>query len=162
MDIDTIIDGIIAGLVSTCIMTIYEIPFWRIWGIKGILEWHENQVLTSKLLKNISKTKSYTGTYAGILLLHIINGTLAGIIFPFIYLIFISFFSQAFQLSTILGIIFGILLWLLTLLPIHKPITGLPVWNHPLGKGPAIISFCGHVLYGFTLGTVTNALFLHR
>jgi hypothetical protein len=162
MDIDTIIDGIIAGLVSTCIMTIYEIPFWRIWGIKGILEWHENQILTSKLLKGISKTKSYTGTYAGILLLHIINGTLAGIIFPFIYLIFISFFSQAFQLSTILGIIFGILLWLLTLLPIHKPITGLPVWNHPLGKGPAIISFCGHVLYGFTLGTVTNTLFLHR
>lgn len=162
MDIDTIIDGIIAGLISTCIMTIYEIPFWRIWGIKGILEWHENQVLTSKLLKNISKTKSSTGTYAGILLLHIINGTLAGIIFPFIYLIFISFFSQAFQLSTILGIIFGILLWLLTLLPIHKPITGLPVWNHPLGKGPAIISFCGHVLYGFTLGTVTNTLFLHR
>jgi hypothetical protein len=162
MEIEIIIDGIIAGLVSTCIMTIYEIPFWRIWGIKGILEWHENQILTSKLVKDISKTKSYIGIYAGILLLHIINGTLAGIIFPFIYLIFISFFSQAFQLSTILGIIFGILLWLLTLLPIHKPITGLPVWNHPLGKGPAIISFCGHVLYGFTLGTVTNTLFLHR
>ena len=55
-----IIDGIIAGLVSTCIMTIYEIPFWRIWGIKGILEWHENQILTSKLIKKFSKTKSDT------------------------------------------------------------------------------------------------------
>ena len=89
---ETIIDGIIAGLVSTCIMTIYEIPFWRIWGIKGILEWHENQILTSKLIKKFSKTKSDTGIYAGILLLHIINGTLAGIIFPFIYLFFISLF----------------------------------------------------------------------
>ncbi len=158
-----LIDGIIAGLVSTCIMTIYEIPFWRIWGIKGILEWHENQILTSKLIKKFSKTKSDTGIYAGILLLHIINGTLAGITFPFIYLFFIPlFFSHSFQWSTTLGIIFGILLWLLTLLPIHKPITGLPVWNHPLGKGPAIISFCGHVLYGFTLGTVTNTLLLYR
>jgi len=162
METEIIIDGTIAGLVSTCIMTLYEIPFWRIWGIKGILEWHENQILTSKLLRNLSKTKSYTGIYAGILILHIINGTLAGIIFPFIYLFFISFFSQGFQLSTILGIIFGVLLWLLTLLPIHKPITGLPVWNHPLGKGPAIASFCGHALYGFTLGTVTNTLFFHR
>ena len=144
-------------------MTIYEIPFWRIWGIKGILEWHENQILTSKLIKKFSKTKSDTCIYTGIFLLHIINGTLAGIIFPFIYLFFTSlFFSHSFQLSTTLGIIFGILLWLLTLLPIHKPITGLPVWNHPLGKGPAIISFCGHILYGFTLGTVTNTLLLYR
>ena len=158
-----IIDGIIAGLVSTCIMTIYEIPFWRIWGIKGILEWHENQILTSKLIKKFSKTKSDTCIYTGIFLLHIINGTLAGITFPFIYLFFTPlFFSHSFQLSTTLGIIFGILLWLLTLLPIHKPITGLPVWNHPLGKGPAIISFCGHILYGFTLGTVTNTLLLYR
>lgn len=158
-----IIDGIIAGLVSTCIMTIYEIPFWRIWGIKGILEWHENQILTSKLIKKFSKTKSDTCIYKGIFLLHIINGTLAGITFPFIYLFFTPlFFSHSFQLSTTLGIIFGILLWLLTLLPIHKPITGLPVWNHPLGKGPAIISFCGHILYGFTLGTVTNTLLLYR
>ena len=160
---ETIIDGIIAGLVSTCIMTVYEIPFWRIWGIKGILEWHENQILTSKLIKRFSKAKSDMGIYAGILLLHIINGTLAGIIFPFIYLFFLSlFYPHGFQLSTILGTIFGVLLWLLTLLPIHKPITGLSVWNHPLGKGPAIISFCGHIIYGFTLGAVTNTLLLYR
>jgi hypothetical protein len=158
---EIIIGGIIAGLVSTSIMTIYEIPFWRIWGIKGILEWHENQILTSKLIKKFSETESDMDTYAGILLLHTINGTLAGIIFPFIYLFFTSLsYTHGFQLSAILGTIFGILLWLLTLLPIHKPITGLSVWNHPLGKGPAIISFCGHILYGFTLGIVTNTLLL--
>ena len=89
-----IIDGIIAGLVSTCIMTIYEIPFWRIWGIKGILEWHENQILTSKLIKKFSKTKSDTGVYTGILLLHIINGLARWnnfSIYLFIYYIIIFF-----------------------------------------------------------------------
>ncbi|HEY0579479.1 MAG TPA: hypothetical protein VGC75_02120, partial [Candidatus Nitrosocosmicus sp.] len=94
-----------------------------------------------------------------ILLLHIINGTVAAIVFPFVNLFFTSLFSQnEFRLSIIFGIAYGILLWTLTLLPIHKPITGLSIWNHPLGKGPTIISICGHLLYGGILGTVTSLL----
>src|SRR3712207_6919415 len=31
-----------------------------------------------------------------------------------------------------------------TLVPIHKPITGLHPWNHPLGHWPAIASLIGH------------------
>lgn len=42
---------VIAGLVSTSTMTIFEVHFWRRWRIPGILEWHENQVLTSKFKK---------------------------------------------------------------------------------------------------------------
>ncbi len=154
-----IVDGITAGLLSTGIMTIFEIPFWKVWGIKGILEWHENQILVSKLIKKIKRTEYDTVSYTGILLLHIINGTLAAIVFPFVNLFFTSlFFPNDFRLSIILGIAYGILLWILTLLPIHKPITGLSIWNHPLGIGPAITSICGHILYGITLAIVTNIL----
>jgi uncharacterized membrane protein YagU involved in acid resistance len=151
--------GIIAGLISTAMMTIFEIPFWRLFGIQGILEWHENQILVSRVLKKIKKRERDTVCYTGILLLHIINGTAASIVFPLVNLFFTSLFSQnEFRLSIIFGIAYGILLWTLTLLPIHKPITGLSIWNHPLGKGPAIISICGHLIYGITLGTVTSLL----
>ena len=82
---------------------------------------------------------------------------LAAIVFPFVYLFFTPlFYLNKDSFPIIVGIIYGILLWVLTLLPIHKPITGLSIWNHPLGKGPLIISFCGHMLYGITLGTITN------
>ena len=156
-----IVDGIVAGLVSTCLMTIFEIPFWRIWGIAGVLEWHENQILASKLKSKFTKDEHNAVSYTEILILHVINGVLASIIFPFVYIFFISIlFINDYSLSITLGIMYGTLLWTMTLLPIHKPITGLSVWNHPLGKGPAIISFCGHILYGFTLGIVTNTLLL--
>jgi hypothetical protein len=157
--IKLIIDGISAGLISTTIMTMLEIPFLRIWGIQGILEFHENQILVSNLIKKFKRTENNSTSYIGIFLLHIINGTLAALVFPFVYLFFTPlFFINKFSLSIITGIIYGILLWVLTLLPIHKPITGLSVWNHPLGKGPLIISLCGHILYGLALGIITNIL----
>ena len=141
-------------------MTIYEIPFWKLWGIKGILEWHENQIIGSKILKKF-KRNNYHVNYTVILFLHIINGVLVAIVFPFVNLI-LSYpsFSNRYLLSIIWGIIYGILLWMLTLLPIHKPITGLSIRNHPLGNGPAIVSFSGHILYGTSLGTITSILLL--
>ncbi len=158
--IEIIIDGIIAGLISTSLMTIFEIPFWRKWGIQGILEWHENQILISKLIKKITRIEYDTISYNGILLLHITNGVITAIVFPFVNLYFSSLFfsSNEMRISIMLGIAYGILLWILTLLPIHKPITGLPVWNHPIGKGPAIVSFCGHIIYGITLGATIYIL----
>jgi hypothetical protein len=157
--IKLIIDGISAGLISTTIMTMLEIPFLRIWGIQGILEFHENQILVSNLIKKFKRTENNSTSYIGIFLLHIINGTLAALVFPFVYLFSTSlFFINKFSISIITGIRYGILLWVLTLLPIHKPITGLSVWNHPLGKGPLIISLCGHILYGLALGIITNIL----
>jgi hypothetical protein len=157
--IKTIVDGIATGLISTTIMTIWELPFWKIWGIQGILEWHENQILVAKIIKKFKRTENNSTSYIGIFLLHIINGTLAALVFPFVYLFFTSpFFINKFSISIIAGIIYGIFLWILTLLPIHKPITGLSIWDHPLGKGPLIISFCGHMLYGITLGITTNIL----
>jgi len=58
-------------------------------------------------------------------------------------------------LVTLSGIVYGWLLWIITLVPIHKPITGLAVWNHPLGHSPALVSLGGHVVYGVVLGFMT-------
>jgi hypothetical protein len=52
----------------------------------------------------------------------------------------------------LLSTTYGIILWILTLASIHKPLTGLHPWNHPLGKMPAIASLSGHVVFGVTVG----------
>lgn len=147
MDYYNIYNGLVGGIGATIIMTIFEIPFWKRWGVEGILEWHENQILFTKYIsKNTNKTN-----YKGIFLLHIVNGILGGLGLW----IGISFIPLLNNIPIyILGIFYGWFLWILTLIPIHKPITGLDPWFHPLGKGPAIVSLAGHTLYGITMGLI--------
>ncbi|MDP9489708.1 MAG: hypothetical protein M3P28_05875 [Thermoproteota archaeon] len=54
----------------------------------------------------------------------------------------------------ILSLVYDFALWMVTLVPIHKPITGYPVWNHYLGHLPSIASLMGHLIYGLVLGIV--------
>ena len=61
--------------------------------------------------------------------------------------------------AVFVGIIYGLLLWVLTLLPIHKPITGIDPFKHPLGLGPAITSLTGHILYGVILSVLILQIF---
>jgi hypothetical protein len=141
-----------AGLISTGVMTIIEIPFWKKWGITGILEWHENQILSSKYFRF-----SHPDSFLGILSLHFLNGSIGGfglllglILIP--YLINIHFL--------ILGSIYGVFLWVFTLIPIHKSITEINPFRHPLGIGPVIVSFIGHIFYGIMLISLFRVLFL--
>jgi hypothetical protein len=128
-------------------MTILEIPFWKRWKLIGILEWHENQVLTCKIFR-LSDTKNYFG---GIFLLHFLNGGLGGIGL-LLALVLIPYLQEIPML--IIGLLYAFFLWIITLVPIHKPITRINPWNHPLGKGPIIISLLGHAIYGITLAII--------
>jgi hypothetical protein len=143
--------GIFGSMIATTIMTLYEIPFWRKWGLTGVFEWHENQILSIRFF-GISRR---VVQYRGIFFLHFLNGTLGGLLFPFVvtYLII----PHSMMLVILLGIVYGGLLWIITLVPIHKPITGLAVWNHPLGHYPALVSLGGHVVYGVVLGFMIAA-----
>jgi hypothetical protein len=148
--------GLIAGILSTAAMTITEIPSWKKWGIYGVFEWHENYIITKRLYLLFSNTieKERQSYFKGIFFFHFLNGALAAIAFPYI----IYFLSHSFSFTIIsfslFGILYGIALWIVTLVPIHKPITGYSVWNHPLGHVPAFASLSGHVVYGIVLGLV--------
>jgi hypothetical protein len=148
--------GLIAGILSTAAMTITEIPSWKKWGIYGVFEWHENYIITKCLYLLFSNTieKERQSYFKGIFFFHFLNGALAAIAFPYI----IYFLSHSFSFTIIsfslFGILYGIALWIVTLVPIHKPITGYSVWNHPLGHVPAFASLSGHVVYGIVLGLV--------
>jgi hypothetical protein len=103
--------------------------------------------LISKLLRLDVKILNFPGIF----LLHFINWGLGGVGL----LLAIKFVPQLSAIPILLlGLLYGFLLWILTLAPIHKPITGLHPWNHPLGKGPALASLSGHALYGLVLGSI--------
>jgi hypothetical protein len=156
--------GLVGGIVSTAAMTLTEIPSWRRWGLHGVFEWHENQILSDRLLRpffyRIREDENKTTIhFKGIFFLHFINGSLAGIAFPYIvYFVLAPLGTPDIAQVYLLGIFYGSILWLLTLAPIHKPITGLSPWNHPLGHSPVLVSFGGHLVYGIVLAAVVGVL----
>lgn len=157
--------GLVGGIISTAAMTLTEIPSWRRWGLHGVFEWHENQILSNRLRRPFSyhirkdEYKTTTIHFKGIFFLHFINGSLAGIAFPyFVYFVLASLGDSGIAQVYLLGILYCSILWLLTLAPIHKPITGLSPWNHPLGHLPALASFGGHLVYGIVLAAIVGIL----
>jgi hypothetical protein len=148
----SVLIGLLGGVLSTIAMTISEIPSWKKWGLLGVFEWHENQIITVRLF-HISDLQHIH--FKGIFLFHFLNGALAGIAFPFISSFFTSVIHYIMPFS-LLGILYSIALWILTLVPIHKPITGLSPWSHPLGHLPLLASLGGHIVYGILLGVVVS------
>jgi hypothetical protein len=144
IDLFTVTLSLLAGLVATGIMTLLEIPSWKRWGLSGILEWHENQILSVKFF-GLSPSNIH---FNGIFLLHFLNGSIGG----FGILLGIGLFPFLMKIHPlVIGPLYGLLLWVLTLLTIHKQLTGINPFKHPLGYGPLIVSFAGHIIYGISL-----------
>lgn len=143
-----IFSGLVSGIVATVVMTVTEIPSWRKWGLQGVFEWHENQLLSARFF-HIPREKI---SIKYIFFLHFLNGSLAGIAFTLILSILDIPITRDYVLVS--SAVYGFMLWIVTLVPIHKPITGYSVWNHQLGHLPSIASLIGHVIYGFVLGIV--------
>ena len=130
---------------ATATMTLTEWIFWKKWGLQGVLEWHENQMLISRFLKLDKKRLHFLGIFG----LHFLNGALGGL--GLVLALYLILALNNIPLI-VLAAGYGFILWIITLVPIHKPITGIHPWNHPLGKGPALASLGGHLLYGVILG----------
>lgn len=143
-----IFSGLVSGIVATVVMTVTEIPSWRKWGLQGVFEWHENQLLSARFF-HFPREKI---SIKYIFFLHFLNGSLAGIAFTLILSILDIPITRDYVLVS--SVVYGFMLWIVTLVPIHKPITGYSVWNHQLGHLPSIASLIGHVIYGFVLGIV--------
>jgi len=144
---DAIFCGLVSGIIATAVMTVTEIPSWRKWGLLGVFEWHENQVLSTRFF-HIPRDKL---CFRYIFFLHFLNGSLAGIAFPLILSILDVPITRDYILVP--SVAYGFMLWIVTLVPIHKP-TGYCVWNHQLGHLPSIASLIGHLIYGLVLGIV--------
>lgn len=157
--------GLAAGLAATAAMTAFElVPWRRRWGIRGVFEWHENQVLAERYLRarrhKEARNKEENRLHFGwIFLLHFVNGSLGGAGFAVALWLLPLPLPLSLQAPAAVGaaalvaagLAYGLLLWVLTLAPIHRPITGLHPWRHPHGRGPALASLAEHFVYGATL-----------
>src|SRR4029079_12289030 len=72
-----VISGLISGIVATLVMTATEVPSWRKWGLLGVFEWHENQVISTRFF-HISNDKP---CFKYIFFLNFLKGSLASIWF---------------------------------------------------------------------------------
>jgi len=138
--------GLVAGLTSTFVMSLLEYPIWRKWGLEMVTEWHLNQVIAGRLLRRSPNTAIAQG-----LMLHILHGGIAGIIF-----VLILSLGQSARIMDA-AVEFGLVLWVVSLF-ILKPVTGVRLLDHPLGLSPFIVSLAGHILYGVSLGLLVNSL----
>jgi hypothetical protein len=43
--------GAVGGLFGTLVMSAIEVIPWRKWGLSGVFEWHENQMLIVKFFR---------------------------------------------------------------------------------------------------------------
>ena len=139
--LDYVIIGLISGIFPTIVMSIFEFPFYKIWGIKGVYELHESEMMVCKLMKRkFQNNISHMG-----ILTHLLNGSLLSV--PFV--IFINLTNT--NPSIIIGILYSVVIWLVTLLPVHKLITGESISENPYGYQPALVSIIGHFIYGIML-----------
>jgi len=42
LNLDFLLNGLIAGFIATGAMSILQIPMYKKWGMTSVLEWHEN------------------------------------------------------------------------------------------------------------------------
>ncbi len=149
--VSLVISGMEAGVASTAIMTALQTVFWKRWGLKGVLEWHENQMIWSRLRGRDPSAMSAFGIF----FLHFINGSLAAAPYPVVLGAVPSLASAPFVAT---GVVYGILLWIFTLLPIHRQITGVSLGSHPQGRGPVYASLIGHLVYGLSVASLASGL----
>lgn len=140
MDALTVFHGALAGLAATGTMTLVELAARSRWGLDGLLEWQENQAISSRITGRPMKDSAVAG-----LGFHFLHGLLAGIVFVLILPIFPPDFSVA-----VLGPGYGVVLFSVTLV-IHRSITGRRAWSGPMGSVALGVSLVGHVIYGAVL-----------
>jgi len=136
----------LAGLQAAICMTLFEIPFWRRWGMEGVAEWQVNAVIVSVLIRKFTQRR--VGTSMSVAM-HLIHGAALGIVFR---LLLLGLLGTTILSSSVLSyaIVYSIVLWIIS------PFLTRRFFEHIGGfrmtrKGLAI-SFLAHNVYGVLLG----------
>src|SRR6058998_3327951 len=99
-----------AGLLAAICMTIFELPFWRRWGMEGVAEWQVNAVIVSLLIRRFTQRRVVASMSVA---MHLIHGAALGIIFR---LLLIALLETTILSSSIIGdaIVYSIGLWIIS------------------------------------------------
>src|SRR2546427_9664419 len=90
-------------------MTIFEVPFWKKWGMGGVAEWQVNTVIVSVLIRKFTRRRA---AFSLSVAMHLFHGAALGIFFRALLIVFRvnvlipSVLVYAILYSTVLWIIF--------------------------------------------------------
>jgi hypothetical protein len=144
----TLLGPAFAGLVSAAVMTLFEFPFWKRWGMNGVAEWQTNWVILSKLAR-VNSNRIREPRISWTITLHLWHGIAAGIIFglllPVLMLLPVGNFSVLPD-----AVFYSVALWVIFMLAPRKAFEsagGTPISNCSL-----LVALASHFVYGISLG----------
>ena len=135
----------LAGLASGVIMTLFEIPFWKKWGLEGVAEWQVNTVIVSVLIRKFTRRK--TGALMAVAM-HLFHATILGILF--LVLLIISRTPVLFPATVGYGVLYSIVLWIIS--PYLTRRLFETTGGFRMTTKGLTASFLAHVVYGVFLG----------
>ena len=110
----TLLGVAFAGLAGAIVMTLFEFPFWKTWGMKGVAEWQTNWVILSKLTGG-SSNQIQSPRISWTIALHLWHGVAAGIVFglllPYLTLLPAGNFSVLLD-----ALVYSVALWVIFML----------------------------------------------
>ncbi len=141
----------LAGLVAAICMTIFELPFWKKWGIERVAEWQVNSVIVSMLLRKFSNRSVSISMSVG---MHLVHGAAMGIVFR----VLLALLGTAIPASSILiyAIVYSGILWIIS------PFLSRSLFERAGGfrmtKRGLAVSFLAHGVYSVFLGLLTPVI----
>jgi hypothetical protein len=143
----TLLGAAFAGLVAAAVMTLFEFPFWKTWGMNSVAEWQSNWIIISKLTRgNSSKIREPRISWT--VSLHLWHGVAAGIVFGLL-LPYLALLPG--NLSILLdAVAYSIALWIIFMLAPKRAFEsagGVRISDRSL-----LIALASHFVYGVFLG----------
>src|SRR6266516_5911165 len=99
-----------AGLLAAICMTIFELPYWRRWGMEGVAEWQVNAVIVSVLIRKFTRRRVVASMSVA---MHRFHGAILGIVFR---LLLIGLLGTTILSLSVLSyaIVYSIVLWIIS------------------------------------------------
>jgi hypothetical protein len=141
-----LLSGCFAGLVAAACMTIFELPFWRRWGMEGVAEWQVNATIVSLLIRGFTRKRVSASM---VVAMHLFHGTVLGIVFRLLLLGLVgsSFLSS---LVPAYAIAYSTVLWIIS--PFLTRSLFERCGGFRMTRKGLTVSFLSHGVYGILLG----------
>lgn len=144
-----VIGAFISGLVAATFMTLFELPFWRRWGMEGVAEWQVNAVIVSLLIRDPTRRRVNSSM---VVAMHLFHGAILGIVSR---LLVLGLFGMTLPSITVLGyaVAYSVVLWIISPF-LTRSIFERSGGFHMTRKG-LTVSFVSHNIYGIIVGLLT-------
>jgi hypothetical protein len=144
-----LLSGCFAGLVAAVCMTIFELPFWRRWGMEGVAEWQVNATIVSLLIRGFTRKRVSTSMAVA---MHLFHGVVLGIVFR---LLLLGLIGSSFLSSLVpsYAIAYSAVLWIIS--PFLTRSLFERSGEFRMTRKGLAVSFLSHIVYGVFLGLLT-------